>query len=221
MNENNMNPEIQNETNKAVYASDFVMTKEIFYNLSCVSYNKFKKCLLLSLCLLVYIVLVNILSRDYHIVPIGIFISAFMFFMFFIIKNSAKVGYERTVLTVGKDPTTGEELFEDKIVSKTNDRTREYSYQQITGLFETKDFLLLHLKHQVYITINKYALNADVDEVKSFLIGKCTRVKKKKFINCSNDKMISLILCIAIMFIAIIATVTSIVLTIVNSINLY
>ena len=99
------------------------------------------------------------------------------------------------------------ELFEDKIVSHTDELKREYCYHQITKFFETKNFILLHLKYSLYIAIEKNNLNASVDEVKSFLMEKCTFVKKKKFIDCSNDKKWSLALLIALVVISVIGIV--------------
>ena len=60
-------------------------------------------------------------------------------------------------------------------------------------MFETENFLLLHLQHNLYVTIDKNHLNANIDDVKTYLAERCYLVKKKKFINCKNDKIWSLV----------------------------
>ena len=67
------------------------------------------------------------------------------------------------------------------------------------------------------VTIEKNNLNLSVDEVKDFLMNKCTFVKKKKFINCTNDKKLSLVFLIALIVVSVIGTVVGLVLKI-NSI---
>ena len=70
---------------------------------------------------------------------------------------------------------------------------REFFYFQINGLFETDNLLLMRLQYNLYLDLNKIALNADPQAVKAFLIQKCPMVKKKKFIDCSNSRRLSFI----------------------------
>jgi len=55
-----------------------------------------------------------------------------------------------------------------------------------------------------------------VDEVKLFLINKCLQVKKKKFINCSNDKKLALAFLIELAVITVVGTVVAIILKNIN-----
>ena len=116
---------------------------------------------------------------------------------------STKIGYERMLLSEGKEPSFGYALFDDKIVSYHEGSKNAYSYRQISRLFETKSFILLHLKHQLYVTIEKSNLNACAEEVKAFLLNKPLLVKKKKFIKCTNDKQWSLIFLIALIAVSV------------------
>lgn len=68
------------------------------------------------------------------------------------------------------------------------------------------------MQHNLYILIEKNSLNASVDEVKSFLIEKCTLVKKKKFVDTFNAKKWSLIFLIAMIVVSVIGAVFGIVL---------
>lgn len=221
MNENNVNTYVENESEEtkiAIYSSKFVMDKDLFYDFCSVSYNRTKKVFLTFLCLVACLIVTNILAGNYDIVvPFGLFISFLMFLTYFRTKKAIKINYERNLISAGKESTLQYELFEDKIVSHVDELKREYFYHQITKFFETKDFILLHLQHNLHITINKNNLNASVDEVKSFLTKKCTLVKKKKFINCCNDKKWSLVFLIALIVVSVIGAVVGLVLKI-NSI---
>lgn len=221
MNENNDNTNNGNENEKvksAIYSSKFLMNKELFYDFCFVSYNKTKKAFLIFFCLFTYLIGINLWIGNYDIVVgMGPFISFLTILMYLRTKRAIKISYERNVISAGKESTLHCELFEDKIVSHIDELKREYYYHQITKLFETKNFILLHLQHNLHITIEKNNLNASVDEVKSFLIEKCVLVKKKKFINCSNDKKWSLVFLTSLIVVSIIGAIVGIVLQI-NSI---
>ncbi len=219
MDENNVNVNVENEeVKKPIYSSRFLMNKDLYYDFCSVSYNRTKKVFLTFLCLVAYLIGINLLIGNYDIVlGFGPFISFLMILIYFRTKKAIKIGYERNLISAGKESTLNYELFEDKIVSYVDELKREYFYHQITKFFETKDFILLHLQHNLHITIEKNNLSASVDEVKAFLTNKCTLVKKKKFINCANDKKWSLVFLIALIVVSVIGTVIGLVLKI-NSI---
>ncbi len=219
MNENNVNVNIENEEIKSpVYSSTFLMNKDLHYDFCSVSYNRTKKVFFIFFCLVAYLIGINLLMGNYDIVlGFGPFISFLMILIYFRTRKSIKIGYERMVISEGKEVTLNYELFEDKVISHNDELKREYFYHQITKFFETKNFILLHLQHNLYVTIEKNNLNASVDEVKAFLMNKCNLVKKKKFINCANDKNWSLVFLIALIVVSVIGTVVGLVLKI-NSI---
>ncbi len=210
MNENNENFDKKEET--AVYCSDVVMTRDAFYDFNSVSYKSIKNMFLICLCLAVYNIAMSILSENYEGVFLMLLIAVIFAIAYFIVGLNVKRNYERNLLSLGKEADFRVELFEDKIISGDDARKREFSYNQVTKFCETKQFLLLHLQHQLYITINKNSLHADVGEVKEFLLRKCTLVKKKKFVNCANDKKLALIFLILLLAFSVIGTVAAIVL---------
>ena len=216
MNENNTNTNIENENEevkKAIYSSKFLMNKELFYDFCSVSYNKLKKFFLFFLLFTATEIIVNIILKDYMTNFVTLFISFLLLLTYFITKRSIKINYERNLISAGKESSLHYELFEDKIVSHVDELKREYFYHQITKFLETKNFILLHLQYNLHITIEKSNLNASVDEVKSFLIEKCPHVKKKKFINCSNDKKWSLVFLIALIVVSVVGTVIGLILS--------
>lgn len=210
MSENNINTNIENENEEIktpVFSSKFIMHKELFYDFCSVSYNRIKKLFLIFFCVFACQTGANLFAANYAIIiSFGLFISFLMLVIYLTTKKSIKINYERNLIAAGKESTLNYEFFEDKIVSHIDESKREYFYQQITGFFETKNFILLHLKHNLYISIEKSSLTVSVDEAKAFLEKKCLLVKKNKFINCSNDKKWCLRFLIALIAVCIIGT---------------
>jgi hypothetical protein len=219
MNENNVNVNIENEEIKSpIYSSKFLMNKDLYYDFCSVSYNRTKRIFLIFFCLVAYLIGINLLIGNYDIVlGFGPFISFLMILIYFRTRKSIKIGYERMVISEGKEITPIYELFEDRIVFHNDEHKKTYFYNQIIKCSETKNFLLLHLQHNLLITIEKNNINASVDEVKEFLLNKCSLIKKKKFTNCSNDKKWSVIFLIALVVVCVLGSVIGLVLKI-NSI---
>ncbi len=220
MDENNVNINVENESEEvksAIYSSKVLMNKELFYDFSSINYSNTKIIFLVFFCLVAYLVCINLLVGNYDtVIGSGPFISLIMILIYFRIRRAIKISYERNLISAGKESSVIYELFEDKIVCHVEELKREYSYNQITKFFETNNFILLHLQHNLHITIEKNSLNASVDEVKSFLISKCTLVKKKKFINCSNDPKWSLVFLIALIVVCVIGMIVGLVLKLNN-----
>ena len=215
MNENSLNMIHDNkseEAKQAIYSSSYQMNRELFYDFSLMSYHTMKKLYLFFLCFFTFEIVVNILVENYDVFAIPLFSSVIFCTLYFATKNAARVNYERNVISLGKYAALKEEFYEDKIVSSVDELKREYFYHQVTGFFETKHFLLLHLQHRLYIAICKNTLDARVDEVKSFLIDKCSNVKKKKFINCSSNEKWSRVFMIAMIIVSVIGAVVAVVL---------
>ncbi len=201
---------VNNEESKpAIYKASVLMSRDLYYDFSTVGYNRMKKGLIFILPFTIFEIVACILTKNFDTVALTVIISVIFFFLYYRINESTKIGYERTLISAGKEISTNYELFEDKVVTDSEGVKREYFYHQITKFFETKNFLLLHLQHNLYLTINKNDLHANVNEVKSFLIQKCLLVKKKKFINCSNDKKWTLCLLILLTVFSVIGTIIS------------
>ncbi len=212
MNENNIN--VQNEEAKPpIYSSKFLMSKELFYDFSLVSYNRMKKMFLIFFGLVAYVIGINLMLGNYDMLFIfGPFTLFTMILIYFMMIKTTKIGYERMVISEGKEPTWNYEFFEDKVVSHRDEFKREFFYDQITKFFETKHFILLHLKYNLHIVIDKNNLNTGVDEIKSFLMNRCTLVKDKKFINCTNDKKWSLALLLTLIVVSVVGMVAALLL---------
>lgn len=190
-----------------IFSSQFLSTKELHNDFNMVNYRKLRRDYLFFLCFTTFEIIILILTGNYDLVGFGLFISFLMTVLYFRTQKRIAVNYERELISVGKDRALSYELFDDKIVASVEGRERDFFYDQITKLCETKHFLLLHLKHQLFITIEKSGLNGSPDEVKAFLLTKCTQVKKKKFIDCSNDKKWSLIFLIALIVVSVIGCI--------------
>ncbi len=214
MNESNMNSNIETKTEENItpaYSSEFIMNKELFYEFYSVSYNRIKKWLFALLFVCAGTVVSYFFEGNYDsVIGLGVITTIIMSILLFRLKRAIKINYERNLISAGKESSFHHELFEDKIVSYIEGVKREYFYYQITKFYETKNLILLHLKHNLYITINKNTLSASADEVKSFLMRRCSLVKKNRFVNCSDDKKWSLAFFISLIVICVVGVVAGI-----------
>ncbi len=215
MNENtNLNVEDKNEEAKtAIYRSNVLMNKDFYYDFCSVSYNKLKELYIIFFCINTFLCVSDVLvNKGDATVTFNVLISICMLVWYLGAKNTTKTGYQKMMLLNGKEDTMTLEFFDDKIISCSNGSEREFHYHQITKFFETKNLILLHLQHNVYVVVDKNNLDANVDEVKSYLMEKCRFVKKKKFINCRNDKKWSLAFLIAQLVVLVLEVVAIVVL---------
>ena len=203
MSENNSNEK------SPIYSSEFLMSKELVKDFCSVDFRRTKITFLVFFLIVTCYVGVNLAL---HIKDWIVYLSSFLVavincIVYFRLKNAIKISYEKALISEGKEVALKYELFEDKIVSHKDELIREYYYHQITKLFETKYFIMLHLKHNLHITIEKSSLNTDINEVKAFVINKCDNVKKKKFINCVNEEKWSKVFLIALFVVSVAGTV--------------
>lgn len=78
-----------------------------------------------------------------------------------------------------------------------NGNKSEYSFEQIVEIIETKNLIILKLKNNLGILINKSTLKGGTkEELYSYLFNKCHNIKKKKISKSKNGLIINNILLI-------------------------
>ncbi len=202
---------LQEQDEKVIYSSNVTMTREAYSELSSLNYNRMKVMFGAALCVAVSAGVANFIGGDDGLLVCMLLMSVMSLVLYIVSGRNAKTSYERGILNAGKEASVQHELLEDKIISIGEGGKREWLYTQVTGLFESKNLLLLHLKLNLYIMIDKSTLNADAEEVKAFLIERCRFAKKKKFTNCANDKRTALILLVILIALSVILTAAAMV----------
>lgn len=199
-----MSDNVNNENNP-IYSSEHLMSKEMVKDFCSVDFRRTKITFIIFFFVILIYVALNIVFNVFGwlIWLTAIMVAVINAMAYFRLKRAIKASYEKALISEGKEVLLKFGLFDDKIVLHREDAKREYFYHQVTKLFETKSFIMLHLQHNLHITIEKSSLNADVEEVKAFVISKCDNVKKKKFVNCVNDEKWSIVFMIALFVVAI------------------
>lgn len=199
-----MSDNVKNENNP-IYSSEHLMSKEMIKDFCSVDFRRTKITFIIFFFVILIYVALNIVFNIFGwlIWLTAIMVAVINAMAYFRLKRAIKASYEKALISEGKEVLLKFGLFDDKIVLHREDAKREYFYHQVTKLFETKSFIMLHLQHNLHITIEKSSLNADVEEVKAFVINKCNNVKKKKFVNCVNDEKWSIVFMIALFVVAI------------------
>ena len=195
-----------NEVKGSIYSSNYTMSKEMVKDFCSTDFHKLRNLYILFICIFTFYLVATFFMKPFEdvlVIMTGFILALLMVCNYIKFKKGYKVSYERALVSNGKEVTVNYDFFDDKIVSYAENLERELSYNDVTKFFETKHFLMLHIKHNLFVTVEKNSLDANVDEVKKFFIDKCVNVKKKKFVNCVNDEKWSIILLIVFVIVAV------------------
>lgn len=180
--------EAPEETKKPLYTCEYTMDMNFFAEFAAVSYVKIKNFIIIFTAFDILFCLLNIFDGDYNqAAGYSAFLTFLMFILYFSIKKGIQLNYKRSLFSYGNDNRTTTALYDDKILATFGKNEKEFFYHQVSGFFETGSLILLRLKYNMFLALDKSALNADPQVVKAFLIQKCPMVKKKKFTDCSNS----------------------------------
>ena len=186
--------EAPEETKKPLYTCEYTMDMNFFAEFAAVSYVKIKNFIIIFTAFDILFCLLNIFDGDYNqAAGYSAFLTFLMFILYFSIKKGIQLNYKRSLFSYGNDNRTTTALYDDKILATFGKNEKEFFYHQVSGFFETGSLILLRLKYNMFLALDKSALNADPQAVKAFLIQKCPMVKKKKFTDCSNNHRLSFI----------------------------
>lgn len=180
--------EAPEETKKPIYTCEYTMDMNFFAEFAAVSYVKIKNFIIIFTAFDILFCLLNIFDGDYNqAAGYSAFLTFLMFILYFSIKKGIQLNYKRSLFSYGNDNRTTTALYDDKILATFGKNEKEFFYHQVSGFFETESLILLRLKYNMFLALDKSGLNADPQAVKAFLIQKCPMVKKKKFTDCSNN----------------------------------
>ena len=180
--------EAPEETKKPIYTCEYTMDMNFFAEFAAVSYVKIKNFIIIFTAFDILFCLLNIFDGDYNLAAgYSAFLTFLMFILYFSIKKGIQLNYKRSLFSYGNDNRTTTALYDDKILATFGKNEKEFFYHQVSGFFETGSLILLRLKYNMFLALDKSALNADPQAVKAFLIQQCPMVKKKKFTDCSNN----------------------------------
>lgn len=151
--------------------------------------------------------LICLMAKDYNtVIWYSIFFMVYILFLYLIKLYSSKLQYNRFLLvTKGKNKTNV--TIDENEIKGVNEIGNENSYlfDQIIGIIETKNLIILKLKYRLGIIINKNTLNTSKEELIEFLLSKCINLKKKKVkrtTNSINQMIIGYTVLIVILFLA-------------------
>lgn len=114
---------------------------------------------------------------DLFIPIVSILLSAYMLYF-----DLSKLSYKRQVLNNdNKEVTHVVELYEDKVIlkNKDNDNYYPFKYTDIKKVYETSNLLVIILNLNMGIAMRKDSLGKKLEEVKEFLLEKCTLKNNK------------------------------------------
>ena len=118
-------------------------------------------------------------TKNYSII---IYIGILSLFLLLILKI---IGKNKTSYKISKDLNNGTDVHIN--VEINNEKISNYTFNQIISLIETKNFVILKLKHNLGIIIDKTSLTGGTKEdLIHHLLSVCENIKKKKIIKSKN-----------------------------------
>lgn len=127
-------------------------------------------------------------TKNYSII---IYIGILSLFLLLTLKI---IGKNKTSYKISKDLNNGTDVHinveinnEKIIMTSDNGNISNYTFNQIISLIETKNFVILKLKHNLGIIIDKTSLTGGTKEdLINHLLSVCENIKKKKIIKSKN-----------------------------------
>lgn len=170
--------------NKKEFSSKYILDYKMYKEFSR-GYLSVSKASIILWVLLAIALILNIIEQNYkNVILFGIVYIIFGFI--YIIVGRNKFYYKRSkFLNNDKDIDATVKIDEEKIVlTSQNGNTTNYTFDQITSIIETNNLLILKLKYNVGIIIDKNNLTGGTkEELTNYLFSVCKNIKKQKVIN--------------------------------------
>ena len=170
--------------NKKEFISKYILDYKMYKEFSR-GYLSVSKASIILWVLLAIALILNIIEQNYkNVILFGIVYIIFVFI--YIIVGRNKFYYKRSkFLNNDKDVDATVKIDEEKIVlTSQNGNTTNYTFDQITSIIETNNLLILKLKYNVGIIIDKNNLTGGTkEELTNYLFSVCKNIKKQKVIN--------------------------------------
>ena len=168
-----------------IYKTGSKISKIKTYKEFSTGYIATRKSSIITLFVVLVLLILCIIYRDYQIViTFGVLFGIFALLIKVTGRN--KIQYKRyKSLNNNEDVETNIKIGKDKIVStsKKGDVTT-YEFSQITNIVETKNLIILKLKYNMGIILNKNNIEGGTKEdLINYLYSVCNNLKKKKVTN--------------------------------------
>lgn len=171
------------------------------YTLDLKTYKEFSKGYgnnIFSIILLTFmliILILNIIVKNYNT---AIYFS--LFCIIYIILESilinSKIQYKRLLENNNGNPPYNTIIIDNEGISGYNEKGNKsnYTFNQIIGINETKNLIILKLKYGLGIILDKNTLDNDKLDLYNFLFDKCPNIKRKKVYKKNKISIIYLII---------------------------
>ena len=170
--------------NKKEFSSKYTLDYKTYKEFSS-GYIATRKSSMITLFVVLALLILCIIYRNYEtVITFGVLFGIFAFLIKVTGRN--KLQYKRyKSLNNNEDVEANIKIGKDKIISTSKKGDiASYEFSQITGIIETKNLLVLKLKYNMGIIINKNNLEGGTkEELINYLFSVCNNLKKKKVTN--------------------------------------
>lgn len=110
------------------------------------------------------------------------------------VHRGGGIHYKRSLMLNGGQPTHDSVLFYEDRIQTLEQQTGNKAlirYDAIKVVYETENLLLLGMKYQTFLIVDKRGLSGSREELGQFLYEKCPKLRGKKVRNCKVGRIIS------------------------------
>lgn len=106
------------------------------------------------------------------------------------------IHFKRSLVANGGQPVHASIQFrEEDILSLNldNQGKSSFQYSQINAVYETKNLLLLAMKYRLFLIVDKRTLSGSREDFITFLLPRCSKIRRKKIRNVKTGQIINAI----------------------------
>lgn len=175
------------------YSAEFVVGQKENYEVSQVAYKPIAKHMMIMLILFGAAGILHLITNDFQTPAYGFAsIMIILAVSYFSTGYKIALSYEKSSFACGKSEIKYTIQFSDCITVSTDVHAPvNYDYNMIESINETNSFYILTLPYDLFVIADKNSIinYTDTDFI-SYLLAKCTNIKKKRVINVNKAKLL-------------------------------
>lgn len=185
------------------------------YTLSYKTYKDFsngylatKRSNIIILFLIVVVLILNIIFKHYESVILFCLVFIILTLIYKIIGRDKNTYRRSKSLNNGEEVEVNVTIDSEKITLTSTNNVSSYDFNQVIGIVENNNLLILKLKYNMGIILNKDTLTGGTkEELVDYLLLMCKNIKKKKVINAHMGIVLRKIILIVFMVLFILSIV--------------
>lgn len=193
---------------KSSFESSYVLDFKKYREFS-KGYMRYNKKLTIIIIIAILIFALNLFFKNYEGVALCFFIFLIFFIVFKLIGKS-QIQYRRMLVSNNGREVNNTVKINDAgilIINNNTNNDNRYSFDQIIGISETTNLLILKMNYNLGIIIDKNNINGGTkEELANYLLANCNNLKSKKIVMAGKINIFNFLI-VGLLFITFILSI--------------